>query len=105
MPGPVRTPRLVGPASRTVHHLSLRLENLLHVRHPRYHDRLVQHLPNQVGHGKRDLLRVPCEFLMQVLEDPTLSDHYQSDPAHSWMLAAEEMAIPVCAPGPRPHSA
>ena len=41
----------------------------------------------------------PGEFLMQVLEDPTLSDHYQSDPAHSWMLAAEEMAIPVFAPG------
>ena len=41
----------------------------------------------------------PGEFLMQVLKDPTLSDHYQSDPAHSWMFAAEEMAIPVFAPG------
>ena len=41
----------------------------------------------------------PGEFLVQVLEDPTLSDHYQSDPAHSWVLAAEEMAIPVFAPG------
>ncbi len=41
----------------------------------------------------------PGEFLLQVLEDPTLSDHYQGDPAHSWMLAAAEMGIPVFAPG------
>ena len=41
----------------------------------------------------------PAEFLLQVLRDPTLSQHYQSDPAHSWMLAAGETGIPVFAPG------
>jgi deoxyhypusine synthase len=41
----------------------------------------------------------PAEFLFQVLDDPTLSEHYQIDPVDSWMLAAKEMGIPVFAPG------
>ena len=43
--------------------------------------------------------KTPSEYLFQVLEDPALSDHYQIDPAYSWMLAAKEMGIPVFAPG------
>ena len=43
--------------------------------------------------------KTPSEYLFQVLEDPAFSDHYQIDPAHSWMLAAKEMGIPVFAPG------
>jgi deoxyhypusine synthase len=43
--------------------------------------------------------KTPAEFLFEVLDDPTLSEHYQGDPAHSWMLAAKEMDIPVFAPG------
>ena len=34
-----------------------------------------------------------------MLDDPTLAQHYQIDPANSWMLAAKEMGIPVFAPG------
>lgn len=41
----------------------------------------------------------PAGFLFEVLDDPALAEHYQIDPAHSWMLAAKEMGIPVFAPG------
>jgi len=41
----------------------------------------------------------PAEFMFQVLDDPTLAQHYQVDPANSWMLAAKEVGIPVWAPG------
>ena len=37
----------------------------------------------------------PAEYLFEVLGDPTLEEHYQIDPADSWMLAAMEMGIPV----------
>ena len=43
--------------------------------------------------------KTPAEFLFEVLDDPTLAQHYQVDPARSWMLAAKEMGIPVWAPG------
>lgn len=43
--------------------------------------------------------KTPAEFLFQVLDDPSLAEHYQIDPAHSWMLAAREMGVPVFAPG------
>ncbi|MDH3269691.1 MAG: deoxyhypusine synthase family protein [Gemmatimonadota bacterium] len=41
----------------------------------------------------------PAEFLFEVLSDRSLQEHYQIDPAHSWMLAAKEAGIPVFAPG------
>ncbi len=41
----------------------------------------------------------PAEVLFKVLDDPTLEQHYQIDPAHSWMLAAKGKGIPVFAPG------
>lgn len=41
----------------------------------------------------------PAEILFKVLDDATLAQHYQIDPANSWMLAAKEMGIPVFAPG------
>jgi len=41
----------------------------------------------------------PAGYLFEVLDDPTLAEHYQIDPANSWMLAAKEMGIPVFAPG------
>ena len=43
--------------------------------------------------------RTPAEFLFEVLDDPKLAEHYQIDPAHSWMLAAKDAGIPVYAPG------
>jgi deoxyhypusine synthase len=43
--------------------------------------------------------RTPAGHLFEVLDDPTLQEHYQIDPASSWMLAAKEMGIPVFAPG------
>jgi deoxyhypusine synthase len=43
--------------------------------------------------------KTPAEFLFEVLDDPTLEQHYQIDPANSWLLAAKEAGIPVFAPG------
>jgi deoxyhypusine synthase len=43
--------------------------------------------------------RTPADYLFEVLDDPTLAQHYQIDPADSWMLAAKEMGVPVFAPG------
>jgi deoxyhypusine synthase len=43
--------------------------------------------------------KTPAEFLFEVLDDQTLVEHYQIDPANSWMLAAKAKGIPVYAPG------
>lgn len=42
---------------------------------------------------------MPSQFLFELLSDPTLEEHYQIDPRHSWMLAAKEAGIPVYSPG------
>ncbi len=49
--------------------------------------------------GKAGVRKTPAEFLFEVLDDETLIEHYQIDPANSWMLAAKEAGIPVWAPG------
>lgn len=41
----------------------------------------------------------PAEYLFKILDDKSLEEHYQVDPANSWMLAAKEMGVPVWAPG------
>ena len=43
--------------------------------------------------------RMPVEFFFEILDDPTLAEHYQIDPSHSWLLAAKETGIPVYVPG------
>jgi deoxyhypusine synthase len=43
--------------------------------------------------------KTPAEFLFEVLDDPSFEEHYQIDPADSWLLAAKEMGVPVYAPG------
>ena len=43
--------------------------------------------------------RMPVDFFFEILDDPTLAEHYQIDPNHSWLLAAKEAAIPVYVPG------
>ncbi len=48
---------------------------------------------------EQDDRRMPSEFLFSILRDPELAQHYQADPANSWMLAAMEMNIPVFTPG------
>ena len=37
--------------------------------------------------------------MYSVLDDPELAQHFQIDPANSWLLAAKEAGIPVFAPG------
>lgn len=41
----------------------------------------------------------PFEFFYRVLDQPDLADHFQHDPADSWLVAAKEMNIPVYTPG------
>ncbi len=58
--------------------------------------RLVKQWSDAAAAGER---YTPAEYLFRVLGDPTLEQHYQIDPANSWMLAAKEMGVPVWAPG------
>ncbi|MDA0310620.1 MAG: deoxyhypusine synthase family protein [Gemmatimonadetes bacterium] len=51
------------------------------------------------GACEANVRKTPAEFLFDLLGDPSLGEHYQIDPAHSWMLAAKEMGVPVFAPG------
>jgi len=43
--------------------------------------------------------KTPAQFLFEMLDDESLVEHYQIDPANSWMLAAKEAGIPVFSPG------
>ncbi len=43
--------------------------------------------------------RSPAQFLFEVLDDPELEEHYQIDPADSWVLAAKEAGVPIYTPG------
>ena len=43
--------------------------------------------------------RFPSEFLFEILRHGALEEHYQIDPADSWMLAAMETGVPVFSPG------
>lgn len=43
--------------------------------------------------------KMPFQFLFDLLQSGELEPYYQIDPAHSWMLAAAEMATPVWSPG------
>ncbi len=58
--------------------------------------RLLQRWKSACESGER---RMPYEFLFDLLRTEELVPHYQIDPAHSWMLAAAEMDIPVWSPG------
>jgi deoxyhypusine synthase len=41
----------------------------------------------------------PADFLFEVLDDPSMVEHYHVDPDQSWVLAAKEAGIPVFVPG------
>lgn len=43
--------------------------------------------------------RFPHEFLYELLTCGSLSDHYQIDPANSWLLAAAQKRLPIFVPG------
>lgn len=58
--------------------------------------RLIERWSGACDAGER---KMPYEFLFDLLRSGDLEPHYQIDPAHSWMLAAAEMGIPVWSPG------
>ncbi len=58
--------------------------------------RLLQRWKAACGSGER---KFPYEYLYDILLSGELTPHYQTDPAHSWMLAAAEKNIPVWTPG------
>lgn len=41
----------------------------------------------------------PHEYMYQMLLNGDMREHYEIDPAHSWMIAAAEMNIPIIVPG------
>jgi deoxyhypusine synthase len=41
----------------------------------------------------------PFEYLYRLLDSGELDEHFQIDPADSWLVAAREMGIPVYSPG------
>jgi len=41
----------------------------------------------------------PAEFLFEILSEGDLAQHFQIEPANSWMLAAKEAGIPIYTPG------
>jgi deoxyhypusine synthase len=43
--------------------------------------------------------KFPFEYLYDILRSGELDEHYQTDPANSWLLAALEADIPVYSPG------
>lgn len=43
--------------------------------------------------------RFPHEFLYRILLDGSLREHYDADPADSWLLAAAERDLPIFVPG------
>ena len=43
--------------------------------------------------------KMPAEYLFDLIGSGELEEHYQIDPADSWLLAAVEEGIPVWAPG------
>lgn len=49
--------------------------------------------------SERGERRTPAEFLFALLDDETLREHIQIDPARSWLVAAKEARIPVYSPG------
>ena len=59
-------------------------------------ERLLEHWKRASEAGERKL---PSEFLFDTLHEGALSEHYQIDPADSWVLAAMDANIPVYAPG------
>ncbi len=58
--------------------------------------RLIEGWSRAAEAGER---KFPCEFLFDVLASGAIEEHYQSDPADSWLLAAMEKGIPVYTPG------
>jgi deoxyhypusine synthase len=59
-------------------------------------DRLIDRWAKACADGER---KMESEYLFDILDDPTLAQHYQIPASDSWMLAAKEKGIPVYAPG------
>ena len=67
-------------------------------------DDVMRHLERRLldrwSAAARDGVRkMPFEFMYGVLDDPELTQHFQIEPANSWLLAANEAGIPVYSPG------
>lgn len=58
--------------------------------------RLIERWRAACDRGER---KTPSEYLFEIIGSGELEEHYQIDPADSWMVAAHEMKIPVWAPG------
>jgi deoxyhypusine synthase len=58
--------------------------------------RLIERWSSACASGERYFA---SEFLFDILRSGELDEHYQTDPANSWLLAAMELGVPVYSPG------
>jgi deoxyhypusine synthase len=58
--------------------------------------RLIERWSRACASGERYFA---SEFLFDILRSGELDEHYQTDPANSWLLAAMELGVPVYSPG------
>ncbi|MEC8475566.1 MAG: deoxyhypusine synthase family protein [Planctomycetota bacterium] len=49
--------------------------------------------------AENNLQRMPVDFMFDLLDDPTLQEHYQTPLKNCWLAAAKEKGIPVFTPG------
>ena len=49
--------------------------------------------------AENNLQRMPIDFMFDLLDDPTLEEHYQIPLENCWLAAAKEKGIPVFTPG------
>ncbi len=59
-------------------------------------DRIVELWKKDEREGRR---RFPHEYFYELLRSGSLKKHYQTDPAHSWLLAAARKNLPIFVPG------
>lgn len=57
---------------------------------------VLKHWMDKDKAGKR---LFPHEFMYEILRDGSISQYYQIDPKHSWMIAAAEKNLPMFVPG------
>jgi deoxyhypusine synthase len=49
--------------------------------------------------AEQNLQRMPVEFMFDLLDDPTLVEHYQIPRENCWLAAAKDKGIPIFTPG------
>jgi deoxyhypusine synthase len=65
---------------------------------------VMRHIEERIlAHWRRaceeGVVKLPSEYIWDVLGDDDLAQHFHVDPAESWVLAARDMGVPIWTPG------